>query len=273
MLPTPDLPVSYAKRNYIRAENYVFKEKPIDVLIVGSSISAGLDDYLPPTWYNLSMQGDSALTGLEIVMRSDKRPRIILVETNILVRDIDEEKIKKLFSPLDYQLTQYLPSRKTENAPSRFAWIFPKTFNTWQKQLRGKEISSTTPPPKDNTVSAKTLNQLLQKQLEKFSTPFPQAQLEETVQKIKDRLTALKAQGVTICLFEMPEHPALYSTERKQQFQQLLKDSFPDQDWQWVPNADPQQFQTNDGRHLTYSSLEKYSHHLIQFTDSLSSHP
>ncbi|MCG8527254.1 MAG: hypothetical protein MI748_12790 [Opitutales bacterium] len=247
----------------IRAENYIYNQNSADKIIVGSSVSAGLDDVAPEDWYVLSMQGESSATGLEIVLRSKKVPSVILVEMNVLERGVNNEKVNQLFSVARYSLAKFLPSFQNKNRISRILWKLPSSINEFQKNLRGIKTDISVQIKTDNLPSPEVVEQLLQERLIKFQKPLPKEVLNDNLSKLKSQLTELKAKGSSIYLFRLPEHPSIYSTTRMKQFIQTTDKSFSKTDWNWLPDANPNDFTTNDGQHLTYKSLAKYAEYLF----------
>lgn len=71
-----------------------------DITIVGSSLGKRIqNDYFDKlNVLNLSLDGGSQITGLEILKNSKILPKIILIEINILDRTIDQEIITKAIS-------------------------------------------------------------------------------------------------------------------------------------------------------------------------------
>jgi hypothetical protein len=68
----------------------------VDVVIVGSSLSNKMRDELF-RWSevsNLALPGGSFLTGLEIVAQSNRRPRLVLAEINLLERELNTELVR-----------------------------------------------------------------------------------------------------------------------------------------------------------------------------------
>src|SRR5438552_16364939 len=67
---------SQPERNLIATENYYYTRKNPPVVIVGSSIAERLHD-LPGDWYQLTFPGGNVFTGMEVILRSNKRPKYV----------------------------------------------------------------------------------------------------------------------------------------------------------------------------------------------------
>src|SRR5262249_50985242 len=76
-------------RNGILAERYVYADNP-EAVVVGSSLVSRLPDAsLGPRTYNLGLAGEGSLTGLELVLRAERKPSIVVIETNEIMLPVD----------------------------------------------------------------------------------------------------------------------------------------------------------------------------------------
>jgi hypothetical protein len=98
------------QRNAAVAEDYVHHAGSIDVVLVGSSMVAKLEDeMLDPGYYNLRFAAGSSSTGLEIIIRAWKLPCAVLIETNLLM-DIDTAFVDRVFQPVSLHFKEWLPA-------------------------------------------------------------------------------------------------------------------------------------------------------------------
>lgn len=71
--------------NAIRLENYVDDAQSAEGVVLGSSLTARIpSDAWPRNWQVLSQSGGSAMTGLEVIVRTSPLPKRILIEINTL---------------------------------------------------------------------------------------------------------------------------------------------------------------------------------------------
>src|SRR5689334_5290294 len=72
-------------------DRYVHQPVP-DVILVGSSMAFRLKEeyFATPRLRNLAIAGGSPVTGLAIVASRSALPKLVLVETNVMSRAIDE---------------------------------------------------------------------------------------------------------------------------------------------------------------------------------------
>ena len=83
----------------MRAEAYFHGQGDPPVVVVGSSISERLLD-LPEGWFPLAFPGGNSFTGLEIILRSGKHPKYVLIETNVLNAQPDKQMLDTLSDPI-----------------------------------------------------------------------------------------------------------------------------------------------------------------------------
>ena len=77
--------------------NRYAQEPTPDVVLVGSSLTNRLSEsyFSTPRLRNLAFAGGSPVTGLEIVAARSQLPKLILVEANVLSRDVDTTMVDR----------------------------------------------------------------------------------------------------------------------------------------------------------------------------------
>lgn len=109
-----------ASGNRISAERFVFApDDTAATVIVGSSLSFRIElDSLPPRTSNLGFGGLSVYDGLELVRRSGRRPKRVIIETNMIFKEKDHAFLDGVFQPGLYALRRAVPMLREENQPS-----------------------------------------------------------------------------------------------------------------------------------------------------------
>ena len=81
-----------------------------DVVWVGSSLTAALSEryFTIPNSYNLGLSGGSPVTALEIVERLPSPPEVVIVETNILDRPVDQTLLDRPWDRFDEPVVSLL---------------------------------------------------------------------------------------------------------------------------------------------------------------------
>lgn len=241
--------VSQEALNRQTVERYRFRSNP-PVVIVGSSLAARFASAVKkPCVYDLSIAGGSALTGLEIITQKPVKPRMVLVEINLLDRPIDTRFAER---PLWFR--QYLALTWVENSPvSRLL--------SFIAQLR-RSGGSGRPSPTGATLDAP-----LRLQQSTYDKPIPGATLADSIGELHRRLTRLTEAGVEPILFEMPVHPSLEQRTRARQIRAAVNQAFPD--IRFISSAtltNGMPVRTTDGVHLDEDESSRVFERLLAAT-------
>jgi hypothetical protein len=91
------LPAVTTRDGTLITMNRYLGEPTPDIVLVGSSLTFRLKEeyFASRALRNLALAGGSPLTGLEIVARQPRLPGLILVETNVLSRPVDEALVEQ----------------------------------------------------------------------------------------------------------------------------------------------------------------------------------
>ena len=106
--------------NIVKAQRYVYQDdSDLKMVMVGSSLAANLNEkYIGEGVKSVALGGRSSQTGLEIVKRSNSKPRVVLVEINdTILRKIDADLLDSLYHPIFYWMCKYLPMMREEYRP------------------------------------------------------------------------------------------------------------------------------------------------------------
>ncbi len=238
--------------NYSKAESYIYKSSSSDIIIVGSSMSfrmkkEGFDDNI----FNLSFNGGSVLTGLQIIKKSKNIPTLILIETNLVEREENNDMLDSLFTPFIWHVKKYFKAAQYTYQPANiFLSIIKNKYGAKNNKTNVK-------------TSQKILNVELTRQLKAESNieGLEDSNEIETLQKL---VNDFYSEGVTIAFFQMPVNSQLITSERYKKREQILHEIFSDLDIEWLsipPNLDDR-FLTRDGIHLTEKSASEFSKEL-----------
>ena len=256
--------------NYAKAQRYVY-DVPIGTkVIVGSSMSDMLDnEVLGPGYYKLTLAGSSALTCLEIVQRSNKRPTVVLIEINVLHRDRDKEFLDDLFSPPFYQLRQHFEMFREKGRPADFVGGLAEAgvrkvckYTARVLYGSGPSISSA---PEGATPALRT--KLLQ--IEREARDFTPAHemLKKRTDQLGDYVDALTRQGVTCILFEMPIDASLSNLTAPNLWRQALNERFPPAKYHWLNFDHSRNYETRDGVHLIPAEAHRVSQVVVDYVN------
>ena len=243
-LAAGDMAGSQPERNLMRAQAYVHTRNDPPVVVVGSSISERLLD-LPPGWYKLSFPGGNAFTGMEVVLRSGKHPKYVLVETNVLNMDPDRRMLDALFAPAFKTARDKLPELMETNKPSHVA-------------VRAVAMGNDHKPASGDGVSAEFFDTLVRRRMEELAKPADGKRLDEIVGRLRQDVAALEGRGTRVVFFEMPELAGAEGQPLKVSIRERVRAEFPPSQYAWIPDVEAGRFRTTDAVHLTPESARMY---------------
>jgi len=234
------------QKNRILIENYADHFQGCKVVIVGTSLSARLYNYLlPDSYYNLALAGESVFDGLNIVKQSAKKPKYVLIETNIYYKEPDKELGEGVFNPMMIQLRQWLPSFREENQPANL--LGPLFTKAGRSDKSGQNMNDTA-----------IVNTLLRQRIKDNQVLPDTNMLNKSILTLKNDIKELQAEGVKVILYEIPIHCKLYTTTRYIVPKRKFMAAFPATQYTWLPDADCAAYQYSDGEHMNYESSGKF---------------
>lgn len=235
-------------RNYSIAEKYIYTDHSPKTVIVGSSLSSRLiSDKFDDNVYNLSFGGGSVLTALNIIKESKRIPDTIFIESNVAYRELDNEMIDKLFTPIIWKLKGYVKSLQYTYQPINI--ILSAVNSVYNKNQ---------PEHPHEFVNKKLLQASLNKFVKENNNPIGPAG-KNNLTELNSVLNYFKSKGTHIVFFEMPVHPHLLSSRKYSELRSNLQAMFPDSVFYWVDRSDAEKYVTNDGIHLLHKSASDYS--------------
>jgi len=246
-----------------RAERYLARATPPDVVLVGSSIAGRLGRSLPESWQLLAFDGGTPLTGLEIVRRHPPKPKVVLVEVNRPLAPLDRDLVEPLFDPWRRRLTGWLPGLAQANRPSQRALVAVRALRDRALGRGDSEPERIAVPESRPDLRDRLVALTLARQSEAPSRP----ELRRSFEALGEAVDALLADGVEVFLVAIPEHPGAAATPRQRAILARARLRFPETRYRWVPPADPERFETTDGEHLGWESAARYTAGLGRWLD------
>lgn len=226
------------------AEAYVFENKQIDIVFVGSSLSGTFDGRNPvgDGFFNLSMPGSGACTGVEIVRRSNKIPKQLFIEINHLDRGIDSIFIQKIFEDNFYSLKKYFPILQERN---KFL------VNLIDMDRSGNNGNINRPP-------SELYNNLLG-DAQNYWSEFPDSsKFEFNFNRLSHSLDYFSDRGCEIVFFEISMDSSLTNSNllsfQRSEVLRLVKEK----GYSFVPADTSRSYSTGDGVHLLRNDREIY---------------
>jgi len=215
-------------------ERYRAGAAALPVVYVGSSIAARLAaDVGASCVYDLALAGESALTGLHLVVGASVTPHAVFIETNVPERPVNA----RLIAQSDGWLVRRWQFFATENKPVNLLLGYLSQLRT-TNSLSGAD--------------ARLQAMGLDVQRASYAQTIAPELLERNLREIEAGVRALQKRGTQVVLFEMPIHPSLEDTPRARQIRIAFREKFPDLAF---VSADElgrgATIQTVDGVHLT----------------------
>jgi hypothetical protein len=236
--------VSQEALNRQTVERYRYRIKAA-IVIVGSSLAARFAAASDsPCVYDLSIAGGSALTGLSVVAQKQDKPRLVLVEINLLDRPIDTRFAE---TPLWYR--RYLRFTWVENSPvSRLLTAIANARGS-RSEIKSNAAMRAEP---------------LRLQQASYDHPPSATAMAQSIKALRQTINVLRQQGIATALFEMPVDASLENRPRSRMMREAVKAAFPEMrfiDAQTLSAG--ASVQTADGIHLEKEEAALVLHRLL----------
>jgi hypothetical protein len=223
--------------NIIRLENYFDGRAHGNTVVIGSSLAARIpESALPAGWTNLSLAGDSALTGLEIVSSHNHLPKRVLIETNVLDRETNNDVVQKIKGFPRPFIRSVFWFERTAYAPVNIV------VAEVEKSRKGANEAADNIPP-DFT------GQLKMKQ-RSFAEPPSAELLAKNFATLKALVRQLKIRGTDVSFFEMPEDRSLMELQNFLVRRAMVRKFASEEGLCWNQIDRGEQWHTTDGEHL-----------------------
>src|SRR5215475_200169 len=225
----------------ITFDRYIHQPVP-DVVLVGSSMAFRLKDeyFATPRVRNLAIAGGSPATGLAILANQFALPKLVLVETNVMSRAIDEALV-----------TTYSAGSKGHSIFLRPVKTLIAAYENWlHAQPSRAQLSQTfsdllrQPPSNfDNRV-------YVDRALQQMNSENPAAVSAPNIKALEKLVDVLEQRGAHVLLFEMPYSEELESTRYATVTRKLVHDAFPDATRWLYPDYARETLRWADGVHV-----------------------
>jgi len=252
--------------NIVKAQRYVYQDdSDLKMVMVGSSLAANLNEkYIGEGVKSVALGGRSSQTGLEIVKRSNSKPRVVLVEINdTIIRKIDSELLDSLYHPIFYWMRQYLPMLREEYRPVSVFINSLKSRSQRNKELMSREALDSL---EGRNVTPELTQKAIQDTVDIQSTPLSEKDaknMKEEADLMKNQIAEIKKNtGAKVVLFDIPLESRVNATLRMKQVRELAKKLFPPDRFEWLPPPKEREWRTNDAIHLIRSDARDFAEFL-----------
>jgi len=233
------------QKNIIAAQEYIDYNTHRQIVLAGSSCTRRLDSSMLPHYiYNLAFGGENMLTGLEIIRRCPVKPRIVLIELNQILLDMDSDFVASLFTPILYKIRPYVPSLQEKYQFINL--ILPRINKTYlgpnyYKSLPKEQLEKMAND--ENSENSKTLNY---------------SKLDNHINLVKNYINENKAKAIKTVLYLLPWNCLVNNNK----INDYLRLKFPINEYQWIESDSCINYSFNDLHHFDVQGARKYSIYL-----------
>lgn len=249
--------------NFIKVQKYAYnKSSTLTTVLAGSSIIANIKaSYISPKVINLGLSGGCAQTGIEAVLRNSLKPNILVVEINEYInRKIDNKMIDSIYNPVLYWTRLHIPMLRKEYQPvsillQNISFIRHRLMNG--SRPTNKPVDSRQPV----NIEPKLTEKLIVQTLEVYKEPLSKKEeilYRQEAEYIKSQLSKIRKDGVRVVLVDIPIEQRIQNTVQEKQIRALMRELFPINDFEWLPEPPPRHWKTSDGIHLIESDAKDY---------------
>ncbi|MGA7749395.1 MAG: hypothetical protein WCA63_04545 [Gallionella sp.] len=247
----------YALEKYLRDSKAGITKH--EVVYVGSSLTTRLDfDDESKCVYNLSFNGDSALTGLSAIANSAEKPRLVFIEINVPERGIDQDLIAKTSG----FLPQLSAAFYIENMPINLAISF---LHSLKMDRSANEASEVNEP-----VRLKALAMMAQG----YKGTMPSDILKNNMTEFSRLVRDIESSGTKVIFYEMPIYPDLENSTRAVQIRNAFINTFPNNqmiNFHELTKGSP--IKTVDGMHLLKDEAKNVVRNMEVYSNSVCANP
>jgi hypothetical protein len=240
-------------RNVVKAEEYLFEDgQQADVLILGSSMASRLVvDSLPGDYFNLAMAGMSIFDGLSLLEKSARKPKVVVIETNVVLRDLNEDLRRDLFDPVTYASKKYIPFLRKKYQPVAVLKALMRDG------IGVKQDAALFKPPKhifDQEVAGVMKNNA--------NTP-DETLVKRKFEELQKGVRKLESDKIHVVFFEMPFYNEAENLAEPTILRANFQTYFPSSAYDYIVNPEDE-YETTDGVHLGGSEAIRYTHYFRQ---------
>ncbi|HXP49812.1 MAG TPA: hypothetical protein VN922_07665, partial [Bacteroidia bacterium] len=287
------------QENVIKAEKYLYSDSAIKNVIVGTSLSCGLDQDSVPDIYKLAFSGEGIFEGLDAIEHSKVLPKNVFIEMNVVYRTESPQVKEELFSPFVFYPKKYLVSLRSDREPlpvlgnsvlsplfEKVYWRTLMTFRSLKKVTASifssspDKVSATKKDTAINTgvipdkLSANaglaiakkkdggsdSLRRKMDMEKGQFANVADSLEMSNQFETLKEYVDFLKSKGVNVIFFELPINRTIVNSNLSVQIRKTFYKVFPPKENNYIYlPPDYMDYLTGDGFHLTPTEFHKYS--------------
>ena len=243
--------------NLVKAQQYMFANNVPENVIVGTSLSCHLHTDSLKNFYNLSFNGSSIYDGLNVILKGNKLPEKVFIETNLYLNNKSEQLSSQLYNLYPYYTSKIIPVFRYENQPiGKLVFCLNPIgdkivlhHNNFMKRVKEKiELQRNLSVIKKKDIYLNVFNQMLNLQTENFKELPLKNEIIFKLKELKVIVSKLKNKGVEVVFFEIPINTDLSKSIRAILLRGKLTHFFLNK-VRFIP-LDTTKYITSDGLHL-----------------------
>jgi len=196
--------------------------------------------FATPKLRNLAIAGGSSVTGLAIVARQERLPKVVLVETNVLSRPLDLWLVERYARKGGSESLMFRPVRAAVAALE--LWTHAPPGPAQAAAARDQLLRQ----PPDNFDNSAYVARVVREQ----SAEDPTEAVRDNVKRIAELIAAIEQRGSRVLLLEIPYLPQVRQAPATRITDEIAHRAFPDPA-RWLSISLPEnELRWPDGGHL-----------------------
>ncbi|TGK05120.1 hypothetical protein EHQ53_15855 [Leptospira langatensis] len=265
--PTKIPKQSWWQHNRIRVESFLTSGRTAKYVITGSSMSDRMIPDERSGWFNLSLVGEGALTGLSVLAHSDSSAKYVFIEVNQLSVQENTKFAKENTDPFFVFTRRNFPVLLSEKQPFNFlSGTILELPNMFGFAVPVPENEK--PNANAEEIQKKLKEEHLEEVTRWYGTAVERKKLEERMSVLSSLLKELESKGIRPVFFEMPMHPKILISPKESGTREITRQYFPETKYLWY-FAKGGPFEDSDGLHLAYPEANRFFAELKEFAEAL----
>lgn len=232
--------------NVMKAQQFLYAGKT-DTVMVGTSLSGRIIRDSIPFVKSVSFGGCSVEDGLKIILSKKDVPKLVLLETNLLLIDGNPELVSRITNGVIPKIRHWIPSLREQYEPiSLFASLMMNSTGINPQAGMAK-------------VDMNLLNESINRHIAEDRL-MPEEWIKRRGETIKALIAGLESKGTRFVFFEMPVNERLLHLKKNDQMRAFVKKEFPTSKYLYLP-SDTFKYLTTDGEHLDFEGQQRFSHY------------
>jgi hypothetical protein len=268
--PWWDTTQNQRQANTIDAQAFLYAAQTPEKLIVGSSLTTRLVQDSLRDIHKLAFAGQGVLDCLELILRREQLPKLVLVEMNIM-RLQKVSFVKGLTNPIPFYLKKNVPSLLERHQPVGLVGNL-LAFKVVTPVLHQGKVLLAGEKQGDEAVQAnkrKIFEDMLVLRTAEYQELPEEARSQQFFQLLSEQVGQLEARGCRVAFVELPIDPSLTHLPKSVYLREAFQQRFPPNRYAYILSPHPHDYETSDGTHLQLESSRRYSAYLAAMAKPL----